>query len=185
MNITMRRFSLFFTLVIVHSLALCETLTGRVVSVTDGNTLVILDAGNTRHKIRLRGIDAPEPGQAFGTKSREHLADLVAGNPVVVEYSKYDPKEPVTGKVLFNDQDMNLQQIEAGMAWHDMQHESGQAAADLIAYSDAEREARRVGRGLWQEANPVAPWDYRQAKREQKKAMESFEIRSETRDKPY
>jgi len=87
--------------------------------------------------------------------------------------------------VLFNDQDMNLQQIEAGMAWHYVKYEGEQTAADRIAYSDAEREARRLKHGLWQDANPVAPWNYRQAKREQKKAMEAFEIRSVTRDKPY
>jgi endonuclease YncB( thermonuclease family) len=185
MNTPMMRFPLFLILVIVHGLALGETLTGRVVSITDGDTLVILDISNTRHKIRLQGIDAPEPGQAFGTKSKEHLADLVADKSVVIEYSNYGPDQLIPGKVLFNDQDMNLRQIEAGMAWHDMKYEGGLAAADLIAYSDAEREARRVRRGLWQEANPVAPWDYRQAKREQKKAVEAFEIRSETRDKPY
>jgi len=36
-----------------------DTLTGRVVRVTDGDTIVVLDAGNAQHKIRLQGIDAP------------------------------------------------------------------------------------------------------------------------------
>ena len=50
------------------------TLTGRVVRVTDGDTIVVLDASKVQHKIRLTGIDAPERHQAYDTKSKEHLA---------------------------------------------------------------------------------------------------------------
>ena len=69
-------------------MAQAETLTGRVVRVTDGDTIVVLDASKVQHKIRLQGIDAPERHQAYGTKSKEHLSDLVAGKTVEVEYSK-------------------------------------------------------------------------------------------------
>ena len=84
------RITLLFALLITHCLVQADTLTGRVVRVTDGDTIVILDAGNTQHKIRLTGIDAPERGQAFGTKSKEHLSDSVADKFVTVEYSKRD-----------------------------------------------------------------------------------------------
>ena len=67
-----------------------ETLTGRVVHVTDGDTLVVLDADKVKHKIRLQGTDAPERGQAYGTKSMENLSDLVTGKSVLVDYSQYD-----------------------------------------------------------------------------------------------
>ena len=66
------------------------TLTGRTVRVTDGDTIVILSEGNVQHKIRLQGIDAPERGQAYGTKSKEHLSEWVAGRFVVVETDKRD-----------------------------------------------------------------------------------------------
>ena len=66
------RITLLFALLITHCLALADTLTGRVVRVTDGDTIVVLDSANTQHKIRLTGIDAPEKKQAFGTKSKEH-----------------------------------------------------------------------------------------------------------------
>jgi endonuclease YncB( thermonuclease family) len=65
-------------------------LTGRVVRVTDGDTIVVLDANNSQHKNRLQGIDAPERKQAFGTKSKEHLSDSVTGKIVIVDYSKRD-----------------------------------------------------------------------------------------------
>ena len=84
--------------------------------VTDGDTIVLLDSTKVQHKIRLTGIDAPERGQAFGTKSKEHLSDLVAGKSVVVDYSKYDRYQRILGKVLLNGEDVNLEQVEAGLA---------------------------------------------------------------------
>jgi endonuclease YncB( thermonuclease family) len=97
---------------------LAPTLTGRVVRVTDGDTIVVLDSSDTQHKIRLTGIDAPERKQAFGTKSKEHLSDSVAGRFVVVDYDKRDRYERILGKVLLNGEDMNLEQVRAGLAWH-------------------------------------------------------------------
>ena len=60
-------------------------LSGRVVAVTDGDTIKLLDADQIEHKIRLTGIDAPERGQPYGNASRKHLADLVAGEQVSIE----------------------------------------------------------------------------------------------------
>lgn len=145
-----------------------------MVRVTDGDTIVVLDAANTQHKIRLQGIDAPERGQAFGTKSKDHLASLIAGGTVTVDYSKRDRYQRIIGKVLLNGDDMNLEQIRAGMAWHYKKYQGEQSSDDRITYSDAELEARRDRLGLWVDKNPVPPWEYRQAKRQQRKDMEAF-----------
>jgi endonuclease YncB( thermonuclease family) len=179
------RFVIALFLALSQTVAAADTFSGHVVRVNDGDTIVILDADNIQHKIRLQGIAAPERGQAFGAKSKQHLSNLVAGKAVIVEYDKYDRYQHVLGKVLLENQDMNLKQIEAGMAWHDKEYQAAQTTTDRIRYSDAEREARRVKRGLWQDANPMAPWDYRQAKRKQREAMKAFEIEVETRNSPY
>ena len=63
-------------------------ITGRVVGVTDGDTIKLLDSHNVEHKVRLTGIDAPERGQPFGAASTKHLASMVAGKEVFVESSK-------------------------------------------------------------------------------------------------
>lgn len=107
------RITLLLALLISQCLAHADTLTGRVVRVTDGDTIVILDSADAQHKIRLQGIDAPERKQAFGTKSKEHLSDAVAGKFVVVDYNKRDRYERILGKVLLNDRDMNLEQVIA------------------------------------------------------------------------
>ncbi len=68
--------------------ASADSLTGKVVKIPDGDTLSVLDANYKEHKIRLAGIDAPERKQAYGLASRKHLASIVAGKQVRVEYQK-------------------------------------------------------------------------------------------------
>jgi len=114
---TMRLAVILLSLV-AHSTLSAATLTGKTVRVTDGDTIVILSEGNVQHKIRLQGIDAPERGQAYGTKSREHLSALVAGRFVIVEYDKRDRYGRIVGKVLVGGEDACLEQVSAGYAWH-------------------------------------------------------------------
>ena len=66
--------SVFFVLLSTPTFA--DTLTGKVVKITDGDTLYVLDANYKEHKIRLAGIDAPERKQAYGLASRKHLASI-------------------------------------------------------------------------------------------------------------
>ena len=159
------RITLLLALLISHCLVQAGTLTGRVVRVTDGDTIVILDSTNAQHKIRLTGIDAPERKQAFGTKSKEYLSDSVAGKFVVVEYNKRDRYERILGKVLLSNQDMNLEQIRAGFAWHYKKYQKDQIPADRGLYSEAEIEAKEARRGLWHDPEPAPPWEYRKLKR--------------------
>ena len=79
-------FILFFVITTLQA----ATLTGRVVGVTDGDTIKILDSNNTQYKIRLAGIDAPEKKQPFGNVSKKSLSDMVYGKQVSVDYNKQD-----------------------------------------------------------------------------------------------
>ena len=67
-----------------------DELRGKVVSIADGDTITVLDAEKVQHKIRLQGIDAPEKKQAFGAKSKERMTEKVAGQEVVVQWTKKD-----------------------------------------------------------------------------------------------
>ncbi len=109
-----------------------DTLTGKVVKITDGDTLYVLDANYKDHKIRLAGIDAPERKQAYGLASRKHLDSIVAG-----------------------------QQVTAGFAWHYKKYQHEQSAEDRELYADAENKARNERLGLWRENNPMPPWEHR------------------------
>ena len=159
------RLLIVLLLALPFAAASAATLTGRTVRVTDGDTIVILSEGNVQHKIRLQGIDAPERGQAYGTKSKEHLSEWVAGRFVVVETDKRDRYGRVVGKVLVGGKDVCLAQVVAGFAWHYKKYQSEQTVSDRQRYADAEQEARDAKRGLWQDPQAVAPWDYRAARR--------------------
>jgi endonuclease YncB( thermonuclease family) len=138
-----------------------DTLLGRVVSVADGDTITILDDTHTQHKIRLTGIDAPEQRQGFGKVSKERLAEQVAGQSVAVEWAKVDRYGRKVGKVLLAGLDCNLEQVKRGMAWHYKQYEREQSPADRQSYAAAEAEARAAKLGLWRDAEPMPPWEFR------------------------
>lgn len=90
---------------------------GHVVGVHDGDTVTVLDASKTQHKIRLAGIDAPELKQAFGQKSKQHLSNLVFDKDVVLDCGKTDKYKREVCVVNIDGQDGNLAQVAAGLAW--------------------------------------------------------------------
>jgi len=145
-----------------------ETITGRVVAVVDGDTITVLDANKVQHKIRLSGIDAPEKKQPFGSRSKESLAELAFDKKVNVETSKRDRNGRQIGKVLVNGRDVNLVQVERGMAWFYREYQRELASNDRRLYEAAEVAAKAEKRGLWHEPDPVAPWEFRHAKRARK-----------------
>lgn len=152
--------------------ASAETIAGRVVGVTDGDTLTVKDASDQQFKIRLSGIDAPEKGQPFGNRAKESLSEMVFSKQVVVESSKEDRYRRKVGKVRHEGTDVNLEQVKRGMAWHYTAYAKEQAPADREAYASAEAEARVQRRGLWRESTQSAPWEVRRIKAAVREAPE-------------
>lgn len=152
---------------LLSTMAAAETYIGRVVGVTDGDTVTVLDSTNTQHKVRLAGIDAPEKKQAFGQVSKQHLASLVFDKTVTIETTKRDRYQREIGKVVVVGCDANLKQLEAGLAWHYKQYAGEQSPADRQSYAAAEVVAQQARKGLWHDANPVPPWDFRHQKKGQ------------------
>ena len=142
---------------------------GEVVSVADGDTLTVLDASREKHRIRLSGIDAPEKRQAYGERSKQHLAALVFRKTVRVVWEKKDRYARIVGRVLAAEceaacpytLDVGLEQIRAGLAWHYSAYAKEQAPVQRERYAEGERRARERRTGLWSDAHPVAPWDFR------------------------
>lgn len=138
-----------------------DTLNGRVVGIADGDTITVLDATHQQHRIRLKGIDAPESKQAFGNVAKRELSDLVFGKAVDVRYYKEDRYGRLLGIVFFGGQDVNLAMISRGLAWHYKHYQRDQAPLDRERYAFAEDQARQAGIGLWRDPNPTPPWDFR------------------------
>ena len=149
------------------------TLTGKVVSVTDGDTLKLLDADNKQHTIRLAGIDAPEKSQAFGNAAQKHLAELVADQQVCTEGDKTDKYGRTVAKVMLDDKDVDLQMVKDGFAWHFKKYASEQSEEDQKLYADAHDQAKSDAIGLWSEPDPIEPDAWRTGERPQKAAKPS------------
>jgi micrococcal nuclease len=140
------------------------TLNGKVVGISDGDTLTVLDDTKTQHKIRLAGIDAPEKGQAFGNKARAALGDKVFQQSVRVDVIDVDRYHREVGRIYFGERFINMEMVRDGFAWRYVQYDKpGEFTA-------AENEAREHQRGLWAEPNPMPPWEWRKAKRYRSKA---------------
>ncbi len=142
-----------------------ETLTGRVVGLTDGDTLTLLDTTNTQHKIRLAGIDSPEKNQPFGQHCKKSLSDLAYDRVATIETSKLDRYGRAIGKVWVESQDVNLEQIRRGCGWHYKKYQNEQSPEDRLSYNSAEELARANRVGLWVEEQPTPPWDWRHRRR--------------------
>lgn len=141
-------------------------LVGRVVGVSDGDTVTVLDAQKKQHRIRLVGIDAPESKQAFGQKSKDLLAQWVHGQEVRIEHTKTDRYNRILGKIWIEERDINLAMIESGMAWYYKQFSRDLSPSDRALYEKAEARARQQRLGLWADAQPQAPWDFRRQQRQ-------------------
>ena len=145
-------------LIILSSYLFSLELIGKVVKVSDGDTVTILTSDKTQHKIRLNDIDAPEKKQAFGNKSKDNLAKYIAGKTVTVEYQKKDKYKRVLGTIYYNNTDINLQQVKDGYAWVYKKYSNNQN------YYKAEKLARDKRVGLWIDKNPLEPWEFRKNK---------------------
>ena len=141
------------------------TLTGKIVQVSDGDTVNILVNKET-HRIRLASIDAPEtahgsnrPGQPYGEASRKHLADHVAGQTLTLICFEKDQYGRDVCDIPVGDTTANRLQVQHGMAWANQQG-GGKYLRDQKLV-ELERKAKQAKLGLWAEPHTVAPWVWR------------------------
>ena len=124
----------------------------KVIKISDGDTIVVL-SGKEQTKIRLYGIDAPELKQPYGKKSKQFLANLIAGKVVEVEPKGKDRYKRTLGIIYHKGQDINAQMVLNGYAWAYVKYSR--------MYVDQEKTARENKRGLWQSSDPTPPWVWR------------------------
>ncbi len=153
---------------------LADTLSGRVSGIDDGATLIVTDNARVEHKIRLAAIDAPESTQPFSKESKQHLSALVLDKEVKVEWRQRDRYGRIVGKLTLltppcancpKTLDAGLAQLEAGLAWWDRDYRREQSLADQGYYEYAEFDAKARRIGLWQDAAPIPPWEWRKKSR--------------------
>ena len=167
----------YLLLYLLTSISLfASVITGRVIAVTDGDTITVLDDSKTQHKIRLWGIDAPESRQDYGQRAKQALSDMVYNKAVTVDVQDTDRYKREVGKVYQGDTYVNLEMVKLGLAWWYQQY--ARNATDL---RDAEATARAEKIGLWSRPDVIAPWDFRRGKRTASKGTEEVKRPEETK----
>ena len=132
---------------------------GTVVRVQDGDTITVLHDGKEEH-VRLSEIDCPERHQAFGRQASYATQALAMGKVVTVVTEGRDRDRRTIGEVLLPDgRSLNRTLLRAGWAWQFIRYSRDPRLAEI------EAEARLAKRGLWADADPVRPWEYRAALR--------------------
>lgn len=142
----------FFT----TSLLSAETVVGKCVGVTDGDTATVLVDGNRQVKVRFHGIDAPESSQDFGQRAKQKLSDLIYGKEVKVDILETDKYGRSVGKVYVGHTYTNYEMVKSGLAWHYKQYAKNDAE---LAFAESQAKSGKIG--LWSHANPTPPWNWR------------------------
>jgi endonuclease YncB( thermonuclease family) len=115
--------------------------TAEVVSVIDGDSILVDRAGHGKVEVRLYGIDAPESHQPSGRAARKNLAPVaIVRNPGIC---------------------LNEKMVGAGYAWVYRNFCRKSFCRDWL---ELEEEAKRSGKGLWHNPAPVPPWEWRRKK---------------------
>lgn len=156
----MGRKILFLLLLLSSYLSFSQTILGKVVSITDGDTFKLLTQDSLQIKVRLANIDCPENKQAFSTKAKEFTSKAIFGKNVTLIVLKKDRYGRTIANVIYNNS-LNLSQelLKNGLAWHYIDYSKDPLLQKL------EDQAKKNKLGLWQDKNPTAPWEWRSNKK--------------------
>jgi micrococcal nuclease len=147
-------------LFLLCTFANAQSLTGKVIGIKDGDTVVVIDANNTQTTLRLAEVDCPEKKQAFGTKAKQFTSDAVYLKEVKYIVTDTDRYGRSIAKIYYDDNKyLSAEIIKNGFGWQYKQYSTSKLLANL------EQEARQNKRGLWVEPNPIYPSDFRKSKR--------------------
>ena len=141
----------------ISGAAYAADLYGKVVAITDGDTLTILDANKKQIKIRLGEIDTPESGQPYGNKAKQELSNLAFGKEAKVTVIDTDRYGRTVGRLYVNGLDVNAEMIRRGAAWVYRQYNKDKSLLSI------EAKAKQDKAGLWAlpEAEQIPPWEWR------------------------
>ena len=127
----------------------------KVIKIKDGDTIVVLDSLNFQRTLRLAEVDCPEKKQPFGTVAKQYTSNLVFGKNITYIQTDTDRYGRTIAKVYINNKYLSEEIIKAGMGWWYYKYSTNQYLGEL------QSEAKRNKIGLWVDANPIAPWNWR------------------------
>ncbi|HCN51333.1 MAG TPA: nuclease [Chryseobacterium sp.] len=151
---------------------------GKVIKISDGDTITLLLEGNQQKKLRLAEVDCPESGQAFGKNAKQFTSAQVFGKTVKFVEDTKDRYGRSVAKVYYdNDKYLSRELIKAGMGWWYFSYSKDTTLGKL----QEKAQAKKIG--LWQDVNAMAPWEYRKMKREASKNKKAEASKNEVKAK--
>ena len=167
---TRPRQSIFLPLLVLLFLSIplfshaADTFTGKVVGVSDGDTISVMREGKAI-KVRLHGIDYPERKQPYGTKAKRFTSDRAFRNEVTVYVKDTDRYGRIVGEVILpGGLSLNKELVYVGLAWWYRKYAPNDRTLKAL-----EKGARAEKKGLWADKNPVPPWEWRKMQRGRRK----------------
>ena len=142
-----------------------ESVNGRCVGVTDGDTINVLILGKQQIKVRLAFVDAPERGQAFGQRAKQDMSGLVFGKDVRLRPHTIDPHGRLVARVVIDNQDVGLELLKEGLCWVCEKYAAEAPPENQTSYWAARAAPQSDKIGLWQDPGPVSPWEWRKERR--------------------
>ena len=166
----MRKILFLWFLIIFFSASICfgQDFKGVVATVNDGDTIEVVGPSKVE-KIRIVDIDCPEIGQPYGYNAKRVTLSLVQGKEVVVKPVGKDRYGRTLAEVYVDGKSLGEELVKSGAAWWFEKYSSN------LKLKTMEVEARQKKVGLWAEANPMSPWDWRHKAAESSKNVESEE----------
>lgn len=133
----------------------------RVKKVIDGDSLIVMQ-NNNKKEIRLWGVDSPEWGQPYSKRAKKFLKDTVMNNTISVQPYYHDDYGRLVAGIFYNQVNINQLMVEKGYAWVHIYYCNKEICKE---WSALQREAKKKKLGLWREADPVPPWEWKRMKR--------------------
>jgi len=152
----MKIFLLFFLLLLSPG---DERILGKIIGVTDGDTVVLLTQEKTQIKVRLDAIDCPESRQAFGQRAKQFTSDFCFGKEAVLISHGKDRYGRTLGLIIIGKYTLNYELLKAGYAWHYKRYNKEKRLSEM------ELQARSKRIGLWVDKEPIAPWEFKRIKK--------------------
>jgi len=162
-------FAVFINISASH--AAIRTVTGTVTKVSDGDTIHVTTPEQTKLKVRLYGIDAPEtpkinnrtgrvnkPGQPYGDEAWKALESKIMGKQVKLDILDIDKYRRMVGIIWLDERNINLEMVSEGYAEAYVEYLKAPYRSKFI---DAEQEARSAKKGIWSLSEYERPKDFR------------------------
>jgi len=148
-----------------------RTVTGTVTKISDGDTIHITTPEQTKLKVRLYGIDAPEtdkinqrtkhiskPGQPYGKEAQKALSKKIMGKHVKLEIIDIDKYRRMVGMVWLDERNINLEMVKEGYAEAFIEYLRPPYKSQFL---NAEKEARAARKNIWSLPEYERPREFR------------------------